>query len=387
MEDVLGVDKAEGSGESNRGREADPVEKVSVDLRLCGAIGSPYTMKMRMYLRYRRIPFQFLMMGGPEEIGLADPAGPPAARRLLPKLVWPSGEAMNDSSFLIRRLETEYKGREAFPQNTSVRFLALLLEDFADEWVMKAMYHHRWVHNPEHASRHIVLDFAGHDSPSETIASASAEVRKRQVSRLPVVGSQGTNGQVIEDRFSKLIFLLAQHFEAGFSFILGSRPSSADFAILGQLHPMLALDPNTTSRFRKLPGADRVEAWYHWCLDLSGFSVLDNEKGWLSVTQNIPPTLFAIFKEAGSFYAPWIVGMARARAASLDQFDVTLDGGWVHWSEQVSKYTVKCLAWLREDFSKLSTAEAGWVSQQLAGTGCEILLSERLALARQRSHL
>ena len=58
---------------------------------------------------------------------------------LLPKLIWPDGSAMNDSTPLITRLEAEFTGRAVHPSSPATRFLADLLEDFADEWLTKAM--------------------------------------------------------------------------------------------------------------------------------------------------------------------------------------------------------------------------------------------------------
>ena len=79
-------------------------------LRLLGAPGSPYTRKMRALMRYRRIPFHFVIRNSKDDRGT--PAVPVA---LIPVLVLPGegGEAtaMIDSTFQIRRLdEMGYSG-------------------------------------------------------------------------------------------------------------------------------------------------------------------------------------------------------------------------------------------------------------------------------------
>ena len=53
-------------------------------LRLVGAPGSPYTRKMRALLRYRRIPFQFVIRNSKED---RDTPDVPVA--LIPILVFP----------------------------------------------------------------------------------------------------------------------------------------------------------------------------------------------------------------------------------------------------------------------------------------------------------
>jgi len=59
------------------------------ELRLVGSSVSPYTRKVRALLRYRRIPYQFVRVGGRESEAL-----PPAPLPLIPYVVLPdqSGE-------------------------------------------------------------------------------------------------------------------------------------------------------------------------------------------------------------------------------------------------------------------------------------------------------
>eukprot|EP00666_Eupelagonemidae_sp_cell4sb_P012969 gene12969-3190_t len=52
---------------------------------------------MLALVRYRRIAFRWLSMGGAEARGVAQPPGP----RLAPFIVFADGKAMNDSTFLI----------------------------------------------------------------------------------------------------------------------------------------------------------------------------------------------------------------------------------------------------------------------------------------------
>ena len=66
-------------------------------LLLVGAIGSPYSRKMRSILRYRRIPFQWVGHGSPVHAEL-----PPSPLPLMPVLYYPTDsgyEATSDSTF------------------------------------------------------------------------------------------------------------------------------------------------------------------------------------------------------------------------------------------------------------------------------------------------
>src|SRR5690349_19006476 len=108
-----------------------------------GAPGSPYTRKMLAALRYRRIPYRFMLPTNPR---LEDLPRPKVS--LLPTfyLPGPDGalEAVTDSTPLIRRFELEYEGRSLIPADPALAFLDALIEDYADEWLTKAMFHYRW---------------------------------------------------------------------------------------------------------------------------------------------------------------------------------------------------------------------------------------------------
>ena len=140
---------------------------------------------MLFLLRYRRIPHRWCTMNAPEEEGTANAKGPVyvsilfvsrmglqiklkqgfvapysdlppppilvlpfTPHRLLPKMVWPDGTARNDSTFLIKHLEAEYHGRATMPQHPGLALISALLEDFADEFITKCMFHYRWIHDP-----------------------------------------------------------------------------------------------------------------------------------------------------------------------------------------------------------------------------------------------
>jgi glutathione S-transferase len=114
---------------------------LETPLKMMGAPGSPYTRKMRAVLRYRRIPYLMILQNSPDAAAL-----PPARVPLLPTFYLPNEDGeivpVTDSTPLIRRFERAFEGRSIIPSDPALAFIDELLEDFADEWLTKCMFHY-----------------------------------------------------------------------------------------------------------------------------------------------------------------------------------------------------------------------------------------------------
>jgi hypothetical protein len=108
--------------------------------RVVGSAGSPYLIKMRAIFRYRRILHIWQHCSGRIKDGTAD------VRPLLMAIVkFPSnGDWRVDSTPIAYELEERYSERSILPPDPVHRFLAELIEDIADEWLTKAMFHYPW---------------------------------------------------------------------------------------------------------------------------------------------------------------------------------------------------------------------------------------------------
>jgi len=114
---------------------------------IVGANGSPYTLKLLAILRYRRLPYVWRVR---DPVSLsAEEAGP---LRLMPMLRRPGDSKFQcDSTPLAHALEAAHPGvRSIVPPDPAAAFLCHLIEDFADEWCTKLMFHYRW-HDAEAA--------------------------------------------------------------------------------------------------------------------------------------------------------------------------------------------------------------------------------------------
>ena len=97
-------------------------------LDLIGAPGSPYTRKMRAALRYRRIPFHFVIRNSKDDPGHEVPV------QLIPVLALPGEKPMVDSTFQIARLEEWTRERSLRPPDPVLAFVDALLDPLFRLW-------------------------------------------------------------------------------------------------------------------------------------------------------------------------------------------------------------------------------------------------------------
>ncbi len=343
----------------------------NAELKLVGAYGSPYSRKMRAVLRYRRIPFRWMPSTGHDVKDV-----PPVPVALIPVLVFPAergGEpsAMIDSTFQIARLEKDHTGRSVVPPDPALAFLDALIEDYADEWLTKAMFHYRWAYRADAAKASRVLPLDGNFELDETQQAKAAELfGQRQIGRLAVVGSNATTRPVIEASYRRLLELLATHL-VGRPFVWGTRPGRADFGLFGQLTQLAQFDPPPSAVAAEI--APRVVAWVNRVEDLAWLTVPDDAAGWSS-RDALPVTLRALLAEIGRVYVPFLLANAAAIASRADRVSCTIDGA--RWEQKPFPYQAKCLRWLREGRAALSATDRAWVDDFLAGTGCEALFAD-----------
>ena len=339
---------------------------------LMGAPGSPYTRKMLAVMRYRRIPYQLerqSRMFKPGEDKHRKTRVQPKVP-LLPTYYFKDekGEevAVTDSSPLIRRFEKEYAGRAVIPADPALAFIDMLLEDYGDEWLTKAMFHYRWYYDADIKKAGDILPrWGGISQPEEQSRAMGDFIRERQIARLAYVGSNEVTKPVIEASFKRFIHLLDEHLTEQ-PFLMGERPGSADFATYGQLTCLALFDP--TPQAIILKACPRVYAWVEIVEDLSGYQVSDED--WLDI-DNPPQTLKNILCEVGRIYAPYLIGNAKAVMEKADKLEMVVDGK--PWEQNPFTYQAKCLQWLREAYKALSDKDRTRVDAVLEGTGVQML--------------
>jgi glutathione S-transferase len=341
-------------------------------LALKGAPGSPYTRKMLALLRYRRIPYR-LIVSGSNIFGSDIDDLPQPKVQLLPTFFFAGEdgglEAVVDSTPIIRRLEEIYPGRSVLPHDPALRFLDYLLEDYADEWLTKAMFHYRWYYEADIEKAGAILPrWRNLTATEEELAPLSKTVRERQISRLYVVGSNDTTAPVIENSYKRLLQIMSAHMNQA-AFMFGNRPGASDFGLYGQLTQLALFDPTPMGVAEEL--AMRVVAWVGVVDDLSGHEPEDDQ--WVAL-EDAPGTLHALFTELGTVYVPALLANAAAVDSGAVEVRTEIDGA--AWVQEPFPYQAKCLQWIRQEFVRLDETDRVRVMDFLDATGCHELFAK-----------
>lgn len=335
-------------------------------LLLMGAPGSPYTRKMLALLRYRYLPYEFIVRNAPRLAGLPKPKV-----NLLPTFFLPDAagaiEAVTDSTPLIRRFEAQFAGRSVRPQDPVVAFLDSLIEDYADEWLTKAMFHYRWHFEDDiRKAGNLLPRFRNLTGSAAEAAKASAQFSALQISRLQYVGSNAVTAPVIEASYLRCLDALEAHL-CVHPFLMGARPGASDFGVFGQLTQLVRFDPTPSAI--ALERAPRVCTWVDLMEDCSGLE--PSEGDWIR-RESLPATLLAVLAEVARVHVPVLLANARALKAGATQVETTIDGR--PWTQNPFPYQGKCLRWLREEFAALPEADRALASGILESTGCRDLI-------------
>jgi glutathione S-transferase len=327
--------------------------------RLNGALGSPYSMKMRALMRYRRIAHVWVH-GADSHDALSKVRAP-----VIPVVEYPDGTFHNDSTPLIYDLEAYHADRSVIPPDPARAFLAHLIEDFADEWVTKAMFGYRWLEEVDQVqmSRWLAFD-ALKGGGLEKGQGYAAQFRARQVGRMAIVGCTRENFPLIEASTRKLLGALEAHVVDRHC-LFGTRPSMAEFGLYGQLS-QLGVDPTPEAMLRRdYPYSLR------WLLHIDDMSGIEGE--WDAPDAPLSPIVASMLQQVGLIYLPFLQANAEAFAAGEETFSITAMG--LPYSQGVFKYQVKCLADLRARYAALDSAARAVVGPLLAEAGCLALLT------------
>jgi glutathione S-transferase len=328
---------------------------MSVPFEVYGALGSPYSMKVRAALRAKRLPHTWTGMTAEDRQRVMANVKAP----VIPVVRKPDGTWANDSTPLLLSLEGQ--GRSLLPDDPLARFACMLLEDMADEWFMKAMFHYRWAYSKDAkwVANWLIYDTLPR-AGKQGVETAANDIRQRQIERMPLVGCTPQTGPLIEASWKRC----CEHLEAmalsGQRFLFGNRISLADLAYYGQLKVM-STDPTPMAWLR-----DYTPYLYRWLDHADDASGVDGI--WTATGLSEP--VQGLLKVAGDTYLPFLTANEAAISAGEETFSLQVEGG--RYSQNTFKYQVKCLHDLRAHWAQLDSFQKTAIRAHI-GKGADVL--------------
>ncbi|MCW5828285.1 MAG: glutathione S-transferase family protein [Deltaproteobacteria bacterium] len=321
--------------------------------RIFGVEMSPYSVKVRSYFRYKGIPHEWVVRGIKEMPEFQKYAKLP----LVPLVVSGTGEAMQDSTPIIETFEKKYPDPSITPSDPTLAFLSALIEEYADEWGNKPMFHYRWTYEADQksgAERIFLENMPG--AAGAALDQGRQMIMQRMVPRLKFVGSNPVTLPMIEDSFKRTCRILERHL-SGRDFLMGGRPVMADFGLYAQIYEC-STDP-TPGVWMKA-NAPQTLAWIQRMLSPRATGELETPKA-------LEPTLEPLLREEiGALFLPWSAANAKAVAAGSKEFSMELAGK--PWVQEPQKYAAKSLGVIRQKYQM--TAGKDLLDPLLERTGC-----------------
>jgi len=289
----------------------------------------------------------------------------------IPVLVTPDGDAWQDTSVILDRLELAHPNPPLYPRTPVQRVVAYLIELYGDEVGILPAMHYRW--SFEESSRKARVDFAlgsGNRDAANQFADRMAQGKN-------MLGVSAATAPAIEAHLRELLDALCPHFEAH-RFLLGDQMSLADCGLMGPFYGHLFRD--AVPSLLLLETAFRVCCW----IERMNRPPLD-QQGWLP-NDALAATLKPVLRSMADGVAMLVDAVAKIDAWA----DANPGGapprviGMLDTSFRDTKLSLMCrpyTLWMvqrpLDAYAELSGDERARVDAALAGTGWEALLASR----------
>ncbi|MBT0586087.1 glutathione S-transferase N-terminal domain-containing protein [Alteromonas oceanisediminis] len=223
-----------------------------------GAEVSLFSGKTRAYMRYKNIPFT-------ETLATAsiinNELQPNTGLRMIPVVKTPQGEYWQDTTDIIDKFEAQFAQNSVYPVTPKQHFVALLLELYGDEWLLLPAMHYRWHYKRRHLG-FILREFGACATPHwpRLLQPVSGLLPAFFFGRLykPVLGISKRNWRAIETWYEAFLECFNTHL-IQHQYVLGGRPSIADYGFIGPLYAHLYRDPYSGELMKQR--APHVVAW------------------------------------------------------------------------------------------------------------------------------
>ena len=208
---------------------------------LWGSPHSFYTGKIRSYLIKKGVPYREEFPFNPQFQARVLPA---VRLLVVPILETPDGRILQDTTDMIECIEAEIPSPSMIPESLVQKAVAWLLDAFGSEGLLAPGMHYRWSYRADQEN-FLLAEFGRllHAGPDREARYVTARQTMEYFNGfLPVLGVTPETIPTVETAYCELLDALDEHL-LHFPYLLGGRPSIADFGLMAPMYAHLARDP------------------------------------------------------------------------------------------------------------------------------------------------
>ena len=311
-------------------------------LKVYGSRISYYTGKLETYLRFRGLPYASLPLSGHQKTLIAE-----TGVSQMPVVALPDGRWMTDTTPMLAWLDAQQDGPRIYPADPALNFIALLIEDYADEWLWRSAMHFRWTYR---LSRQYAAEFLYQELIRGILpiphAIGLAYLRRRQLGGF--VRGDGVSSPAARAHCDATYFAALDRMSAILAlrpFLLGERPTIADFGMMGPMLRHFGQDPVPADIMR-----ERAPAVYEWVARMWNAAAARTGP---ALIDGVDAPLQAFLTEISETHLAQLRQNAVAFGQGRKRYDLTIQG-CLYRQVPTSRYRVWCLEVLRRHWAGLA---------------------------------
>jgi glutathione S-transferase len=334
-------------------------------MKVYGCRISYYTGKLETYLRYRSIDYELIPTVGHEKELLAA-----TGVKQMPVVRDDSGRWMTDTTPIIALLESEQGSPSVYPHNPLMNFVALLVEDYADEWLWRPAMHFRWSYRVSRQyAAEVLYDDLIKNNPKKYLPRFIALPVLKIRQYFGFVQGDGVNRESVahaDSTYFKSLELLEAIFQKR-PFVLGNSPSIADIGLMGPMLRHFGQDPVPSEIMRNTaPGV------YEWVARM--WRVKPGEQG-PDLLEEPDDALIDLLREICETHLAQLQQNAAAWSKGKKRFDLAIQGT-TYRNAPSSRYRVWCLEELRREWAQLDAGDRDRLKALLTSPEAGIIWDE-----------
>jgi glutathione S-transferase len=336
--------------------------------RIWQSVCSPYSHKVMTYMNYKGIPYKRMEADMESMNGVIKQL---VGQSIIPVILTPDEHVLQDSTPILQHFEKTYPQKTTIPTDNRLAFIMWLLEEFSDEYMPRIHMHTRWGNEQNNRTLgHKIARGLTFGHPSMTPKNLGPMLSSRQEGFNKHLGlSDPSIKPNIDQQLLDLLAILEEHFKHH-QFLLGFKPSMADFALYGPLKIHLFNDPQSNEIMEV--NAPRTCRWMDTIMDfgdIRGCAGQTEFGEWINLDQGMPASLSALLGFIAKTYFPFAKACAVAGKDRNKTFSATVYGENATFS--VHQYRVWSFEQLQLKYLSLKGADKHFIDEVL--THCDIL--------------